>query len=84
MEYMMRYCCISTGPPSQEKITGFITMASQAQAHTPAPEQKKTMPVFPAHNHLEIVQEECRKSQGTNVSFGDVTSNNMLIDLPSD
>mmetsp|Transcript_8951 Transcript_8951/g.25164 ORF Transcript_8951/g.25164 Transcript_8951/m.25164 type:complete len:118 (-) Transcript_8951:1450-1803(-) len=52
MEYMMRYCCISTGPPSQEKITGFITMASQAQAQTSAPEQKNTLKL--QHSALQV------------------------------
>ena len=52
MEYMMRCCCISTGPPSQEKITEFITMASQAQAQTSAPEQKKTLKL--QHSALQV------------------------------
>ena len=62
VEYMMRYCCRSTGPPSQEEMTGFIIVASQAQAHTFAPEQKETLSVIPAHNCLEIVQEEGRST----------------------
>ena len=82
VEYMMRYCCRSTGPPSQEEMTGFIIVASQAQAHTLAPEQKETLSVIPAHNHLEIVQEEGRRTQETNVSFGHVTSGVLPIDLP--